>query len=88
MATLTLKIKCTSDDGETRLFLSGELRSGNLESLRNEIAKNTPKVVLDLTEVDVVDVDGVRWLNACQSVGIEIDNCPPYVREWMNQEGL
>jgi hypothetical protein len=83
---LTLKIKRTSEDGETRLCLSGELRSLSLEDLSNEVTKTSRQVVLDLTEVSLVDIDGVRWLNACQIVGIQIDNCPPYIREWMFQE--
>ncbi len=83
---MTLKIKRTSEDGETRLCLSGEIRSANLEDLRNEVTMNSPRIVLDLAEVGVVDIDGVRWLSACQIVGIQIENCPPYIREWMLQE--
>jgi ABC-type transporter Mla MlaB component len=83
---LTLRIKRNSEDGGTRLCLSGELRSSNLDDLRNEVMKPSQQVVLDLTEIGLVDIDGVRWLNACQIVGIQIDNCPPYIREWMLQE--
>jgi hypothetical protein len=43
-------------------------------------------VVLDLGEVDLVDIDAVRFLNACESVGVSILHCSPYIREWMLQE--
>ena len=45
-------------------------------------------VVLDLEEVNLVDIDGVRWLNACQMQGVRVENCAPYIREWMHQEKL
>jgi ABC-type transporter Mla MlaB component len=83
---LTLKIERTLVDGGTRLCLSGELRSANLQDVRTEVAKISPRVILDLAEVGVVDADGVHWLNACQTLGIQIDNCAPYIREWMLQE--
>jgi hypothetical protein len=41
---------------------------------------------LDLNEVNVVDFDGIRFLNQCQAEGIHVVNCSPYIREWMLQE--
>lgn len=67
--------------------MSGELRSTHIEEVRTEMAKVWP-LVLDLAEIGVVDIDGVRWLNACQAAGVEVVNCPPYIREWMRQEKL
>ncbi len=80
-----LKIERISENGETRLCLSGELRSDHLEEMSTEIAKVSP-LVLDLAEVAVVDIYGVRWLKACQTVGVRVENCAPYIREWMRQE--
>jgi hypothetical protein len=56
--------------------------------VRNEIASAGPPVVLDLQEVNLVDIDAVRWLNACLRQGIQMENCEPYIREWMYQEAL
>jgi hypothetical protein len=33
-----------------------------------------------------VDIEGVRFLNACESAGVTILHCPPYIRKWMLQE--
>jgi len=41
---------------------------------------------LDLEELDLVDIEGVRFLNACESAGVSILHCSPYIREWMLQE--
>ena len=81
-----LKIERISESGVTRLCLSGELRSAHLEEVRAEIERISPRLVLDLAEIGVVDIYGVRWLNACQTMGVRIENCAPYIREWMLQE--
>jgi hypothetical protein len=39
-----------------------------------------------LEEVDLVDVEGVRFLNACEAEGISVLRCSPYIREWMLRE--
>lgn len=81
-----MKIERTSESGCTRLHLSGELRSADIKEVRTEIEKIVPRVVLDLAEIGVVDIEGVRWLTACQGVGIKVVNCAPYIHEWMLQE--
>ena len=52
----------------------------------SEVKGAEQPVVLDLEEVDLVDVDGVRFLNECESTGISILRCSPYIREWMLRE--
>jgi hypothetical protein len=84
---LVLRIERILENGGNRLCLSGELRSAHIEEVRTEMAKVLP-LVLDLAEIGVVDIDGVRWLNACQSAGVTVVNCAPYIREWMRQEKL
>jgi hypothetical protein len=66
--------------------LSGELRGVHLVDLRAEIEQVEQPATLDLDEVDVVDIDGVRLLNECQAQGIQVMNCSRYIREWMLQE--
>jgi len=39
-----------------------------------------------LEELDLIDLEGVRFLNACEAKGISILHCSPYIREWMLQE--
>ncbi len=43
-------------------------------------------LVLDLSEVSLVDVDVVRFLLHCEMHGIRLAHCPAYVREWMVRE--
>jgi hypothetical protein len=66
--------------------LSGELRVEHLDQVKTEIERCEPPVVLDLEELDLVDLEGVRFLSACEAKEISILHCPPYIREWMLQE--
>ena len=66
--------------------LSGELRFGNLDQVKTEIERCKSPVVLDLEELGLVDLEGVRFLNACEAKGISMLHCSPYIREWMLQE--
>jgi hypothetical protein len=43
-------------------------------------------VTLDLDELILVDVDAVRFLNACGAQGVKVVNCSRYLREWMHRE--
>jgi hypothetical protein len=69
-----------------RIRLSGELRFGQLDQVKTEIERCESPVVLDLEELDLVDLEGVRFLNACEAKGVSILHCSPYIREWMLQE--
>ena len=42
--------------------------------------------VLDLGEVTQVDLRVIRFLIACEEEGIQLVQCPSYVREWMIRE--
>jgi len=71
---------------QARVRLSGEFRSEHLDQVKVEIKLCESPVVLDLEELDLVDVQAVRFLNACEAKGISVLNCSPYIREWMSRE--
>jgi hypothetical protein len=79
---MTLRIERT----QTGIRLSGEFRFEHLDQVKTEIDRCQPPVVLDLEELDFIDIEGVRFLNACEAKGVSIHHCPPYVKEWMLQE--
>ena len=82
---MTLKIERVSGKRGTRIRMSGELRSEHLDQVKAEIERGGP-VALDLEEVDLVDVESVRFLNAREAEGISVLRCSPYIREWMLRE--
>jgi len=83
---MTLKIERISGKRRTRIRLCGAFRSEHLDQVKAEIERGGPRVALDLEEVDLVDVEGVRFLNACEADGISVLHCSPYIREWMSRE--
>jgi hypothetical protein len=83
---MTLKIERIFGEGRTRILLSGQLRSDRLDQLKSEIERCSSPVELDLGEVDLVDIDGIRFLNKCESTGVAVIGCSPYITEWMLRE--
>jgi hypothetical protein len=83
---MTLKIEQISGKRGTRIRLSGAFRSEHLDQVKLEIEHGELPVALDLEEVDLADVDAIRFLNTCEAEGVEVLNCSPYIREWMSQE--
>jgi hypothetical protein len=79
---MTLKIERI----RSRIRLSGEFRSEHLGQVKAEIELCESPAVLDLEEVDLVDVEGVRFLNACEAKGISVLHSSPYIGEWMLRE--
>jgi anti-anti-sigma regulatory factor len=83
---MTLRIVRNSDGHTTVIRLIGRVQAEHLDELRAQMADNGPRVVLDLNEVLLVDVDVVRFFNACASERIALLDCPLYIREWMARE--
>ena len=83
---MTLRIERMCDQRGTRICLAGELRSAHLDDVKAEIGRVAGPITLDLDEVDIVDLDGIRWLNRCRAQGVKVVNCSPYIRKWMGLE--
>jgi hypothetical protein len=50
------------------------------------MAGASQKTILDLEEVKLVDRVAVRFLGHCESNGIDLLNCPLYIRKWIPRE--
>jgi hypothetical protein len=65
--------------------MSGDLRSDQLDQVKAEIER-CGAIALDLEEIDLVDVESVRFLCAREAEGISVLHCSPYIREWILRE--
>ena len=79
---MTLRI----ERARARIRLIGEFRTEHLEQLSGEIERCGSPVVLDLEELDLVDVEGIRFFNTCRAKGISVLHCSPFIRKWMLRE--
>ena len=51
-----------------------------------EFQADYPDIVLDLKDVGVVDREVMRFFMRCEANGVKLENCTPYIREWMDRE--
>jgi anti-anti-sigma regulatory factor len=77
-----------SANGEVVFKLSGRIETENIAELKALLRAETNgrRILLDLSDLTLVDQDVVSFLRHCEADGIELKNCPAYVREWMKQE--
>ena len=76
-------------NGDIVLILSGRLEAENLSELSTLLAAERAgrAIALDLQDLVLVDRDTVRFLRDCESEGIALRNCPPYIRAWIERQG-
>ena len=42
------------------------------------------RIALDLEDLTLVDQDAVSFLESCEAEDIRLENCPTYIREWID----
>ena len=87
-ATMTLKIDRIAAEHATVIRLIGTLRREHLRIVTKQIQSCTGEVTIDLRELALISVEGVRFLNACEDQGIVVANASPYVSDWMKRERM
>jgi len=85
-ATCPLKIETESRGKKTTIRLIGHFQLEHTEELSRQLQRHGPRVVLDLRELALADVQVVRLLAAFEVAGAKIVNCSQYMREWMDRE--
>ena len=83
---MTFKIEKHCDGHSTTIRLIGRMRAEHLSELEKQIKENESKIVLDLEELNLVDVEAVRFLGKCEAQGVMLLNCSPYIRDWIGKE--
>ena len=81
-----LKIEKKSDGHIMNLRLSGRIQSTHIGNIRAQMDDDSVRIVFDLGEVTLVDVEVVRFLSDCENEGVVLVHCPRYVREWILRE--
>ena len=66
--------------------LSGRMNAEQVAELKALFDSDYRSIVLDLEELRLADRDAVRFLRDCEAGGMKLENCPVYVREWMERE--
>ncbi len=66
--------------------LSGQMKAEEVAELRALFDADYRTIVLDLQDVRLADRDAMKFLRDCEADGMQLENCPEYVREWMERE--
>jgi anti-anti-sigma regulatory factor len=83
---VTFKIEKYRSGHSTTIRLIGRMRAEHLSELEKQIRESESKIVLDLEELNLVDVEAIRFLGMCETQGVTLLNCSPYIRDWIGKE--
>jgi anti-anti-sigma regulatory factor len=75
-------------NGDVVLALSGRIDNENIAELGTLIGAEgkDSRIILDLKDVTLTGQDGINFLAQCETAGIVLVNCDPYVREWVTRQ--
>jgi hypothetical protein len=86
-----LKITPIRNGNSSRLQLCGDLREEYLREIERVLDEERvafSRVSLDLGNVQFVDRRAMLFLLEAGGRNIDVENCPSYVKRWIEQEGL
>ena len=83
--TFRIHRQTTAKDGVV-LRVSGRITGDDVNTLRTLLEQERGTLTLDLKDVRLVDDEAVKLLAVHESNGAKINNCPPYIREWITRE--
>jgi hypothetical protein len=85
---MTFRIETAARGRFTVFFLSGRIETQAIAELRRlfDLQTDCRDIVLDLKDVSLVGRDVMGFLSRCEADGVKLENCTPYLREWMERE--
>jgi len=83
---MTLRIERSTRQRFTVFTLSGRIEAEQVPELKELFDRDDRNIILDLRDVRLADRETVRFLGGCEADGMKLENCPAYVREWMDRE--
>jgi hypothetical protein len=86
--TMAFRIETVARGRFTVFVLSGRIETPAIAELRRsfELQADYCNIVIDLKDVSLVGRDVLGFLVRCEADGVKLENCPSYIREWMERE--
>ena len=75
-------------NGKVVFSLSGRIEMDDVAELQRlfNLESVGQAIALDLREVTLVNRDAVKFLARWEADNVGLDNCPAYIREWIDAE--
>lgn len=85
---MTFRIETAARGTFSVFILSGHIETQAIAELKRLFERHTDyrDIVVDLKDVSLVDREVMRFFMRCEADGVTLENCPPYLREWMERE--
>ena len=85
---MTFRIETEARGRFAVFILSGRIEKAAIAELRRLFGLQTDyrNIVIDLKDVGVVDREVMSFFMSCEADGVRLENCAPYIREWMERE--
>jgi hypothetical protein len=85
---MTFRIETAARGNCTVFVLSGRIETPAIAELTRLFKLQTDyhHIVLDLKDVSLIDRGVMGFLVRCETDGVTVENCTPYIREWMARE--
>jgi hypothetical protein len=82
-----LRIERSTDLGVV-FTLTGRIAADDIVELQRLIGLESvgQDITFDLREITMVDREAVKFLERCKAQNIKLENCPAYIREWIQTE--
>jgi hypothetical protein len=83
---MTLRIERSTRQRFTVFTLSGRMQAEQVPELKELFDRDYRHIILELRDLRLADRDAVIFLRGCEAEGMKLENCPAYIREWMDRE--
>ena len=76
------------DNGAVVFKVSGRMEAENLAEVKTLFSSESDRrrIILNLEDLTLVDQDAVSFLESCEADDIKLENCPTYIREWIDSK--
>jgi hypothetical protein len=82
-----LRIQRSSSRGVV-YSLSGRIETEDVAELQRLLSLEAAgqDITLDLQDITLVERDAMKFLSRCEAESIKLENCPAYIRGWIDTE--
>lgn len=78
--------RAVGTDNLAVLFISGQITGEHVQMLQDVLEHESGGFSINLKNVHLVDRDAVKLLATVETNGIDLNDCPAYIREWITRE--